>query len=145
MKKITAKEVYDNEVTYRGCMNDKCKKSEKRGCDCGLGYTDRKFTSYKALGEDGLYYRLSGSGTHLVKAGQEITGVLTTSNWESNGKSGVNNDLKLPSKEDNLKSENERLQAELIRIKGADNVEEAPIKGDDAPPHTDEDDESIPF
>jgi hypothetical protein len=118
MKTLKVEAVYENEREYMGCVNDKCKKSEKTGCDCGKGYIKRKFTSYEIRAEDGNYYRLSGKGTEQVRVGDEITGIVTEESWDNGEKSGINRNFKFPKPEDIVKEENEQLKAELAALKG---------------------------
>jgi len=124
VKTIKVEAIYENEVEYNGCANDKCKKSEKRGCDCNKGYIKRKFTSYKALGDDGEYYRLQGKGADKVREGDEITGIVTEEKWESEDKSGINYYFKFPSKEDLLEEENKKLK-EMLAQKESKKEEES--------------------
>jgi hypothetical protein len=124
MKTLKVEKVYENEVEYLGCTNDKCKKSTKTGCECNQGHIKRKFTSYKALAEDGNYYRLGGKGADKVREGDTITGLVTEEPWDNGEKNGVNYNFKFPSEEDLVKAENEKLKAELAALKGKQATEE---------------------
>lgn len=117
MKTIKVDRVYENVVEYMGCSNDNCRKSQKTGCDCGKPYIKRQFDSYKALAGDGNYYRLSGNGADKVRAGDEITGIVTEEPWDNGEKNGVNYYFKFPSEEDLVKDENEKLKAEIAALK----------------------------
>jgi hypothetical protein len=117
VKTLKVEQVYENVVEYMGCSNDKCKKSQKTGCECGKPYIKRQFNSYKAL-VDGNYYRLSGQGSDKVRIGDEITGIVTEEPWDNGEKNGVNYNFKFPNEEDLVKEENEKLKAEIAALKG---------------------------
>lgn len=127
MNKLIVEKIYQNEVEYDGCMNDKCKKSKKRGCECGLGYIKRRFTAYKIQADDGNYYRLKGYGADGIHEGDEITGTIEEEAWEKDGKSGIQYTLILPKKEEALQNEVEELKKKLAEVESKNEEEDIPF------------------